>query len=201
MTSARSDGAIARAEGDAALRWAREARNPTCLAVSLYAWALTRRDEDPEGALAALDESIALTRAGASSGVFGYALVLAATLEARRADRRHAALVTLREAFEVSVDFGDRPMLITVCVHVFELLADQQQYEAAAVLSGVTTMGPMALYSIVDTSEAAARVRARLDSVVYEREAARGAAMSYDAVVAFAFHTIDVLIAGETIDG
>jgi hypothetical protein len=143
VTSARSDQAIARAEGNAALRWAREARNPTCLAVSLYAWALPRRDENPERALAALDESLALTRAGASSGVFGYALALAATLEARRADRRQAALATLREAFQVSVDFGDRPMLITACVHAFELFADQQQYEAAAVLSGVTTMGPM----------------------------------------------------------
>ncbi len=62
VTSARTNAAVARAEGDAALQWAREARNPTCLAVSLYAWALPRRAEDPEGALAALDESIALTR-------------------------------------------------------------------------------------------------------------------------------------------
>jgi hypothetical protein len=35
---------------------------------------------------------------------------------------------------------------------------------------------------------------------VYEREAARGAAMSYDAVVDFAFDTIDALITAEPTD-
>ncbi len=95
----------------------------------------------------------------------------------------------------MSVDFGDRPMVITACVHTCEFLAERHAYDAAAVLAGVTTVGPLALYSVVDTSETAARVRAGLDSTVYEREAARGAAMSYDEVVTFAFDTIDALMA------
>jgi hypothetical protein len=106
LTSALGD-PIARPEAELVLRHAREAANPTLLAGALYAYGFARVTDDPAAALAALDESIALGRRGASPTMVAIALIDSADLRARSGDLCQAAR-DLREGVERSHQAGTR---------------------------------------------------------------------------------------------
>ena len=199
VSAARGNPALVRAEAEAGLRYAREAGNPTGLAVALYGWAESWYLDDPDAALAALDESIALTRAGASDGVFGFALALAVQLEAGTDQCRENAIATLRDAIAYSVDLGDRPMVISACARAFQILAAFDLSALAAVFTGIAVTGPLAYLCILDPSrpdaqQATERVRAELTENEYERAVSRGAAMSYYELCEFALAAFNELL-------
>jgi len=125
----------------AALRRARSVGNPSLLAGALYNEALTARTSN--AALAALDESIELTRRGASSVVLGFVLAHRAQLRARVGEAR-PALTDFREAAQVAVDKGDRLMLATVVDRGIDVFASLEHFEPAAVLASAVVHGPLA---------------------------------------------------------
>jgi tetratricopeptide (TPR) repeat protein len=187
----------ARESADACLALHRKTGNPSNLAGAL-AWAsLTRVRDDPDQALAFAEQSIALTRAGASGSVLGHVLPIRAQLRARDGDMP-GAVRDLREAITYSHDKGDKVMLLVAFdrgISVFHLLGLS---EPAAVLAGVMLRGPLALLSILPPAERDDRavlldhVRELIGGDSYERSLTRGAAMSDDDVVAYALEQLDI---------
>ena len=93
-------------EASIALERARQIRNPTCLTLALFTFAWTEWERQPETALAAVEESIALSRAGAVDGALGTALGLAARIRMEIGDTERG-WTFLREAAEYSREVGD----------------------------------------------------------------------------------------------
>jgi predicted ATPase len=179
----------ARRDGEAAVHLARQLGNPSALADALYAfsWAAVSSQLDSggtvaqsagaEAALTALDECIALTRAGASDGVFDGALAQASRIRSAMGEHDRA-LELLREAVEHSSQIGYRRALIFVMACAVEVLANLGYPEPAAVIAGwdpgrITRITP------------GPALRAALGAQEFEHATARGDAMSFDEVVAF----------------
>jgi len=76
----------AREAAEVALANARQVGNPTNLAVAFFAVACANQDSDPDRALAAAEENLAVIGSGAGDGSFYVTASLAAVLYARRAD-------------------------------------------------------------------------------------------------------------------
>jgi hypothetical protein len=155
---------------------------------------------DPEAALAALDESIALTRAGASAFAFGAALHQAARLRAQIGDAG-AAMQALKASVAHEHQRGSRPSIVITLTVGVDVLATLGYAEQAAVLAGVITGGPLAplIADRIDSTEqvslerALAPVREKLGADGYARCTARGAAMSYDEIIDYTLTELDQL--------
>ena len=104
------DAETARREADAALEVARESGNPSLIGSALAFVGRARFVDDPDVALAAFEESIALTRAGAADGFHSMALG-GARATATAAGDRVAALDRLRAAISFDHDVGNRANL------------------------------------------------------------------------------------------
>ena len=175
----------ARAAGQESLRFMRALGYPSgqTLALFLVAWA-TRLD-DPDGALALADESLALTRAGASDVLFGSTLALAAQIRAQRGDRIWP-IAALHEALGDTRESGDRPELIGVLDRAVVALSALGSPEHAAVAGGAVTGGPLAHLSFLpdmerrERADALERARAELGDDAYHAAITRGAAMTYE---------------------
>ena len=89
--------ATAAAPAREALSRARSHANPSLLALALYAFGRSSWVDEPDLALAAIDEGIDLVRSGAADAVLGPALSLAATIRSHRGDER-GALFDLQDA-------------------------------------------------------------------------------------------------------
>jgi len=169
-----------RTTAEEAVRLARGLGNPSALADALYvySWAATT---EPAIALAALDECIALTRAGASDGVFDGALTQAARLRAESGEV-DLAVELLREAVAHSFQIGYRRATLFALSVGVEILAYLGYSEPAAVIFGYRpsriTNPPRAL-------------RSGLSPDTYERAVARGGAMTFDEIVAYALAQLD----------
>jgi len=173
----------ARAQAEEAVGLARGLGNPSALADALYGFSWAASSDDPDAALAALDECIALTRAGASDSVFDGALAQAARLRAGK-DESDAALDLLREAVVHSYQIGYRRAVHFALSCGVEVLARFGYSEPAAVISGY---GPARI-----TRTTPPRVlRAALDPDAYERAATRGGAMTFDEIVTFTVAQLD----------
>jgi predicted ATPase/class 3 adenylate cyclase/tetratricopeptide (TPR) repeat protein len=196
----------ARADAEAALHLARKTRNPSCLALALFAVAYTEWNVKPEAALAAAEESIALTKQGALDGALGSALGLVTRMSSEAGDHRRA-IEAVREAIVYSRDVGDRNSM-AFALYEFARLCDLRGHPTA----GATLVG--ALHSGVwyrlgseyldaeRREEARTLALAALGPETYEECEARGSAMTYDEVVAFALATVDTMRAEEAdIDG
>ena len=119
-----------------ALRLARELRNPTAEAIALgvFGWCVLR--DDPRAAATALEESIALSRAGAGDAVFPTSLLLVAPLRAR-VDDVEGAFRALREALAAVRDVGDLPSVGMTTAVAVEVAFTAGEPGLAAVLSGM----------------------------------------------------------------
>ena len=186
----------ARESADACLALTRKVGNPSSLASALCWAGLTRVRDDPDQALAFAEQSIALTRAGASGSVLGHVLPIRAQLRARDGDVP-GAVRDLCEAITYSHGKGDKVMLMAAFdrgVIVFDSLG---LAEPAAVLAGVALHGPLAVLSILPQAERAdravllERVRTLLRRTAYERAVAQGAAMNDDEAITYALDQID----------
>jgi tetratricopeptide (TPR) repeat protein len=181
----------ARSSIDAALSEARALGSPSTLAVSLFALGFVLRDSDPRAALAALEESIELMRAGAFQAVLANALLVVAQIRVEAGDRA-AALEALRDALQVSLEMGGVSRTTPLVHECFVTLAGSA-LEAAGVLWGVVTEGGAFGYVQAMLND---RDRARQDDAIralsvlgperLEAVSARGAAMSAEAAINFA---------------
>ena len=197
MIAAQSGDPIARAEAEIALRQARATANPTALATALMAhgWALIA--DDPAAALAALDESIALCRQGASPNWFGTALCLAAGVRVRTGDLAHAAR-DLREAIERSHQNGARLTFYNCVLWGIEILIRLDHLEQAAVFDGIASTGLTAEYRAgkawAHQHAAIASARAAHGPSTYDQAFHTGAAMTYDQAVDYTLRVLDDVI-------
>jgi predicted ATPase/class 3 adenylate cyclase len=178
---------------------ARTTRNPSLIAGTLFPNALATMQSDPDHALAAIEESITLTRDGASGVVLGFVLALRSKLRSLSGDRA-GALADLRESIATASDKADRVMLVSALGRGAEILARFHAAEPAAVLAGFVS-GPMQrLDSLpreerVDRDRALEEARATLGTAEYDAAVGRGAAASVEDATSYAITEVDRLIA------
>jgi predicted ATPase/class 3 adenylate cyclase len=192
-TAGRSE--AARHAADTAVHLAREARNPTALATALFTVGLASASSDAATALAALDESLALTRLGAGDGLSPMAVALAAQLRVDRGELD--ALGQLRDALRRGHSGTSQAQLATVLDHSLRVLASLGYAEPAAVLTGFVDRGPAGARSVMapdeldDRKHAIERVQLDLGSERFQTAVSRGAAMSYEEAVDYALAELD----------
>ena len=178
-----------------ALTLARQGGNPSELAAALWAASLTAVHDAPSDALAFADESIALSRAGASGAALGHVLAIRAQLEAR-AGHGASAVADLQEAIIYSHDKGDQVMVMAAIDRGVSVLASLEEFNAAAVFVGIATTGATAILSITPRPERADRekliavIHSSLGTADYDAAAERGARMSSDDAVTYALTTL-----------
>jgi tetratricopeptide (TPR) repeat protein len=191
------DPIAARAEAKVALRQARETANPTLLASALMAYGWVRIADDLTAALAALDESIALHRQGASPVNFGTALCLAAGVRVRTGDLPHAAR-DLREGVERSHQAGTRPAFYTGVLGAVEILIRLEHLEQAAVLDGIARTGLTPEYRAsgewAHLPAAIEHARTAYGPDQYDVAFQTGAAMTYDQALEHTLRVLDDVI-------
>jgi predicted ATPase/class 3 adenylate cyclase len=97
----------ARIPSDKAIAIARQISNPSLLSLALYARALALSLMDPEAALSAAEESLALAKAGTIYINYGFALSLAAAVRMRHGDLRRS-IIDLKDAIQSQLGTGNR---------------------------------------------------------------------------------------------
>ena len=113
-----------------------------------------------------------------------------AVLRARAGDRV-GALLALHEATTRAHNIGDRPSLVSMLNRAaVPTLAELGHAAEAAALAGAVTEGPLHALSLSgtdldDRTAAIAILQAQLPTTAYRDAAARGASMSYEAVVRY----------------
>ena len=185
-------------EAELGMEIARQGGNPTCLTLALFAFGWVHTNDDPESALAAFNESIALTRAGALDGAFGAALCQAALIRARKDDAR-GALEGLREAIAFSHEVGDHTNFSNAINRGTEITGRLGHAEVSAVFAGLVAskfVEKSLMYVLfgqekVEHDLVQERVRAELGEEAYAAASARGAAMAYDDILAYALTELD----------
>jgi predicted ATPase/class 3 adenylate cyclase len=197
------DQLTARAEAEVALRQARETANPTALAASLMAYGWTLIADDPAAALAALEQSLALSRQGASLNSFGTALRLAAGARFLTGDLPHAVR-DLREAIERSHQASTRFSFYNCILWGIEILNGLDHLEQSAVFDGIastTGLTPETRTGAVWAHQyvTIARARAALGPEPYDQAFRTGAQMTYDQAVEHSLQVLDDVV-NETSD-
>lgn len=193
------DIAAARTAADEHAAIARDLESGTALAMSAFLRGSTRLRDQPEVALAALEESIELTRAGAGGPAYGTALSLMARLRLHAGDVA-GARANLFEAVEYARSV-QRSLLTIVLDQGAEFVASLGHAHAVPVLVGAaesrhTTTGIVS-WTLQDTPTRSAwldPVRAELGSTRFDAAAARGATMSDDEAIAYLVDSLDSLI-------
>ena len=190
MAGARSE---ARARSDQLLDLARQSRVPSLLAAALGAFGFVLVETDPDAATAAFEESVALTRAGASDGAFAGSLGELALLHAQ-AGNLAKALGVLRNAVVYTRDVGNRLQTSAVLTRAVEIIATAGQDEAAVVISSAVAYGDLRsqMLAVVEQQQSLLdQTRSQLGDTRYEAARARGARLSYDDLVAYTLAEID----------
>ena len=165
--------------------------------MSVHAQAVS--DDDADEALAAAEESIRLTEAGAGDTVYSLASDTAAMLRAARGDHSGAARAR-RAAVAHGASTGQRSSMdVDVCVAALILAADTDTFEAAATLAGAvepTLSVSLGWFTPLQRdryqhglAQAAATLGADRCTAAHQR----GAAMTYDQTVAYTLDQLDRL--------
>jgi len=201
--TAAGDHAAARRPAMAAVEVARRVRNPGVTANACYAAAAAIWRDEPQAALALIEDSLALTRAGAFDPGLGFSLALAAVIRARNGDLP-GALAALQEA--IAQQHADGNLLgqgVTLRIAAV-VLARLGEAGPAAVLAGAVSAHFQPSISSVPEDErmaideAQALARDALGETAYSAALGRGAAMDDDQVVEYAlgeFRRVAALLA------
>jgi predicted ATPase/DNA-binding SARP family transcriptional activator len=182
-----------------ALRLARQVANPSALAGALWIYAFSGWRETPRDALTALEESVALMRAGASDSALARALALLGFLRARRGDR-DGSLRALREGIIRGSDIGDRPQVVSTLDRAAASLLLLGEPELALVIGGFLS-GPLGQLSDVphpdrdERDHALKRASTRLGLELANADRVRGASMSHDEIVELTHNELGRLLA------
>ena len=186
--TAAGDYAAARPPAMEAVEVARRAQNPAILAFAFLTVAGTIWPSDPQTALVLIEDSLALTRAGASDPVLDTALMLAGVIRARNDDLPGALAVTQEAMAQQHAD-GNRLLLGATLQITAVVLARLGEAEPAAVLSGAFSAHFPPDISAVDQDqkmgigEAQSLARRTFGEAAYSVALTRGAAMDDDEVV------------------
>jgi predicted ATPase/DNA-binding XRE family transcriptional regulator len=188
--TAAGDYAAARQPAMEAVEISRRVRNPALSAMAFYAAAGAVWLDEPQTALTLIDDSLALTRAGALDSIHGYALSLAAAVRIRSGDLR-GALTVLHEA--TLQQRGENQLGLGVTLQRGAVaLARLGAAEPAAILSGAvsahfTVMVPSVTANVwLDIDESQVLASRTLGEPAYSSALRRGAAMDGDEVVDYA---------------
>jgi hypothetical protein len=186
-------------EAGEAIQLARESGQPTAMTLALCVFGWSGMHEDPQAALAALTQSIELTRSGATNAIVGHALSGRALLH-MRTGATQSALDDLREAVAQSHDVGDRSMLMTAIDRGIAITTRVGALETAATFAGIVTHGTFAGLSInrfgpdaIEREQLIERLPVELGVATWETAIARGAAMAYDEIVEYALSELERL--------
>jgi hypothetical protein len=191
---------IAGPEAELALRQARETANPTLLAGALFGYGFARGiADDPVGALAAFDESIALGRQGASTSLLAATLIYAAGVRVLTGELAHAAR-DLREGVARSHQSGFRTTVYSGVWAGVEILIRLDHVEQAAVFDGIASTDTAPEYrtfagtKTTHLQAAIASARAAYGPDRYDGAFQTGAQMTYDQAVEYALRVLDDVI-------
>ncbi len=190
----------ARGAAEQLLEKSRANANPSLLIAALRWFAGTRRPDEDDAAIRALEECLAHSRAVATPDHPDalQALGLLACLRARRGEGA-PAIEALHEAVVRAYDNGQVGILISQLLgYGVSVAADLGTWEFAATLGCALTDGPVAalIYgtpAIAYRDAALDRARAHLDHVRYDAARARGAVMSYEQIVEYTLAELDRL--------
>jgi len=197
------DYAAARRPAMKAVDVARRAQNPALSASAFCTAAAAIWRSDPQAALALIEDSLALTRAGASDPFLGIALTWAGIIRARNGDLP-GALAALEEATVQQHADGSRLMLGITLRIAAVMLARLGEAGPAAVLSGAFSAHFPASISAMHEDErmaideAQSLARHTLGEAACNAALGRGAAMDEDEVVGYAvgeFQRVAALLA------
>ncbi|MGH3799053.1 MAG: hypothetical protein ACRDTD_02785, partial [Pseudonocardiaceae bacterium] len=193
------DAAAARGFADAVQRFAEAAGNPTQLGWAAYAHGETLADEDPDRALAHLEEAITRAETVRNALCAGVARVSISALRSRHGSTS-AALRSFRDVIEHWRHLGDWTHQWTTLRNLTELFTRIRADETAAVLHAAVTHPRTGAPAFGAGQHRLAAVATTLaDRLGVERFAAasrRGAALADDEVVAFACTEIDHALRG-----
>jgi hypothetical protein len=189
--TAAGDYAAARRPAMEAVDVARRVQNP-----GLSAWAFCTAagaiwPDDAQAALRLIEDSLALTRAGAFDPVLGIALTWTGFIRARTGDLL-GALAVLQEAMAQAQADGNRLLLNMTLQCAAVTLARLGEAEPAAVLSGAFSahfppdISPVHQDVKMDIGEAQSLARHALGEAAYSAALAQGTAMDDDEVVGYA---------------
>jgi len=189
--TAAGDYAAARLPAMEAVEVARRVQNPAASAFAFLTAAGAIWPSDPQAALMLIEDSLALTRAGASDPVLDTALMLAGLIRARTGNLPRA-LAALQEAMAQQHADGDR-LLLGITLQIAAVgLAGLGEAEPAAVLAGAFSAHFPPDISAVPKDEqmwigeAQSLARRALGEAAYRAALARGAAMDDDQIVGYA---------------
>jgi predicted ATPase/class 3 adenylate cyclase len=185
----------ARLDAAESLARARRIANPLVLVVALTATGYAWIDDDTTRAREAFEESVALTRAGASDVNFSIALRQLARLRMQDGDSG-GALDALHAAVTHDHACGNRPSLVGALAIGCESLATLGHLDDALVLACAVIEGELSALTglggvAVSLQALLVKTRAVLDTTTYEAAVAHGEALSYEEVVAYALNAID----------
>jgi tetratricopeptide (TPR) repeat protein len=199
-TSLTGDSAKALASARIALEAARALGQPSALALALYANGMVLAEIDAHEARSYCEQSIELTDRGASDVVYANAFGTLALMSTREGDIS-GALRGVRMAITYAHSIGDRPPMVGTLHTAGRLLAPVADAERFATLAGGVLDGwfePMSTI-IPDRdrlpASALAAVEAALGTDRYRAARARGAAMTYDELVALVVTELDTALA------
>ena len=195
----------ARAPAEALLERARTYGNPSLLISALFYFAWTRRSEESDDTIEALQECLALTRTIASPyhphAVRAHALL--ARLLAHRGERSRA-IDAFKEAVVRAYDTGQLPMMAFAVNHGVCIAIDLGDWELAATLGVAVNDGPLAgLTTLVHPAERTDRLAAldhawaNLGTDRFDAASTRANAMTYQEVVEYALAELDRLVDGD----
>ena len=186
----------ARAPAEDALRRARALANPSQLIVALRWFAGTRRANETDETIQALEECLAHSRAVATPDAPDVLqpLGLLAKLRARRRERG-PAIEALREGVVRAHDSGQLVMLAFVLSCGVNVAVDLDAPELAATLGGAITDGSLTYLVRADRQAALDHAQAQLGPDRYDAAHATGIAMSYDRIVEYTLAELDRLLA------
>ncbi len=183
---------LARTEARQAVAGARGLGVPSTLASVLMVDGHLYCNDDPAYAMSQLTEAIALYEAGAADSLLAPALMDVGVLRAAAGDVTGAS-AAMRASLQSAVRNGDGPKARDAVVASTVVLARRRECgEAAAALAGAchgAVLGqiPPTFARIHEAriAAAAAQVEHELGADVYQAAFQRGAAMTYDEIIAF----------------
>ena len=198
--TAAGDYAAARPPAMEAVEVARRVQNPALSAFAFCAAAGAIWPGDPQAALMLIEDSLALTRAGAFDPILGTALTWAGFIRAQTGDLP-GALAVLQEAMSQQHADGNRLLLGMTLQIAAVSLARLGEAEPAVVLSGAFSAHfPPDISAVhedekMGIGEAQSLARHALGEAGFSAALGRGAAMDDDEVVAYAMGEFDRLAA------
>ena len=138
-----------------------------------------------------------------NNSLFGSIASQLAQVRARTGDLT-GALEALRAAFTFFADIGDRPQLVAASSWGIRIAIRGGELETASVLVGITNDGPLAVLNnfpasrLADGDPLLVRLEAEVGHDAYVTARARGAAMTYEEIVAYALGELDRMLAQVT---